>query len=78
VKYLSKYGNTADSTENTVESYVFQSRNFHIKTTRTTLHPMAYEILYARKVDLWDKLKEVKKFQLFPCVHDLGKIYGSF
>jgi hypothetical protein len=38
VKYLSKckfykkkYSNTADSTENTVESSVLQSRNFHIK-----------------------------------------------
>jgi hypothetical protein len=29
---------------------------------------MAYEILYARKVDLWDKLKEVKFSQLFPYV----------
>jgi hypothetical protein len=37
VKYLSKckfykkYGNTSDSTENTVESSVLQSRKFHIK-----------------------------------------------
>jgi hypothetical protein len=28
---------------------------------------MAYEILYARKVDLWDKIKEVKFSQFFPC-----------
>jgi hypothetical protein len=40
-----KNGNTADSTENMVESSVFQSRNFHI-----ILHPMAFEILYASKV----------------------------
>jgi hypothetical protein len=35
---MKKYGKTTDSTENTVESSVFQSRNFH-----------GYEILFARK-----------------------------
>jgi hypothetical protein len=30
-KFYNKYGHTADSTENTVESSVLQSRNFHIK-----------------------------------------------
>jgi hypothetical protein len=50
VKYLSickfykKYGNTADSTENTVESSVFQSRNSHHFTSH----------------GLWDEIKEVK------------------
>jgi hypothetical protein len=35
---------------------------------------MAYEILYARIVDLWDKLKEVKFSQLFPCVRHIWAI----
>jgi hypothetical protein len=30
-KFYKKYGNTADSTEKTVEPSVFQSRNFHVK-----------------------------------------------
>jgi hypothetical protein len=30
-KFYKKNGNTADSTENAVESSVFQSRNFYIK-----------------------------------------------
>jgi hypothetical protein len=30
---------------------------------------MAYEIVYARKVDLWDKLIEVKLTQVFQCVY---------
>jgi hypothetical protein len=30
---------------------------------------LAYEIFYARKVDLFDKIKEVVFSQLFPCVH---------
>jgi hypothetical protein len=30
-KFYKKYGNTADFTENTSESSVFQSRNFHVK-----------------------------------------------
>jgi hypothetical protein len=48
--------NTAYSTENTVESSVFQSKKFHIKDhTRIILDPMAYEIYYARKVDLWER-----------------------
>jgi hypothetical protein len=29
---------------------------------------LAYEIFYARKVDLFDKIKEVVFSQLFPCV----------
>jgi hypothetical protein len=74
VKYLSKcrfykkYGNTVDSTENTVESSVFQLRNFHIKDHSNNFTSMAYKILFARKIDFWDKIKEVKFSQLFPCV----------
>jgi hypothetical protein len=30
---------------------------------------LAYEIFYARKVDLFDKIKEVVFSQLFPCVN---------
>jgi hypothetical protein len=30
-------------------------------TTSIILHSMEYEILYARKVDLWDKPKESNK-----------------
>jgi hypothetical protein len=67
VKYLSKfefykkYGNTADSTEKTVEPSVCHSKNFHIKdhSHHFTSHEI-YEIFYARKLDLWDKIKEVK------------------
>jgi hypothetical protein len=59
-KFYKKYENTADSTENTVEPSVFQSKNFHIKTTCIILHPISYEILYARKKDLWDKIKDVR------------------
>jgi hypothetical protein len=56
LKFYKKYGNTPDSAENKVESSVFQSRNLHKKDrTCIILHPMAYEILYARKVDLWEK-----------------------
>jgi hypothetical protein len=29
------------------------------------LHPIAYEILCARKVDFWDKIKEGKIFSTF-------------
>jgi hypothetical protein len=67
-KFYKKYGNTADSTENKVESSVFQSRNFHIKdhSHHFTFH--GYEVLYAKKVDLWDKIKELKFSQFFPCV----------
>jgi hypothetical protein len=39
---------------------------------------MAYEILYARKVDLWDKIKEVKFSQLScVCYDDLNGSVGS-
>jgi hypothetical protein len=39
---------------------------------------LAYEIFYARKVDLFDKIKEVNFFQLFPCVWRwLTKGHGS-
>jgi hypothetical protein len=34
---------------------------------------MAYEIFYARKVDLFDKIKEVDFSQIFPCVFLLQK-----
>jgi hypothetical protein len=65
-KFYKKY--TPESTVNTVESSVFQSKYFHIKEYSHILHPMTYDILYARKVDLWDKIKEVKFSQLLPCV----------
>jgi hypothetical protein len=58
----------ADSTENTVVSSVFQSRNFHRKDHLHHFTAHGLEILYERKVDLWDKLKEVKFSQLFLCV----------
>jgi hypothetical protein len=34
---------------------------------------LAYEIFYARKVDLFDKIKEVIFSQLFPCVWNVVK-----
>jgi hypothetical protein len=38
---------------------------------------LAYEIFYARKVDLFEKIKEVVFSQLFPCVNGSEKMFHS-
>jgi hypothetical protein len=62
-----KYGNTADSTENTVESSVLQSRNFHIKDHS---HLASFYILWLRnftcqKSGLMGQDKRSKIFSTF-------------
>jgi hypothetical protein len=36
---------------------------------------MAYEILYARQVDIWDKIEEVEFSQLFPCQNQKSGVF---
>jgi hypothetical protein len=80
VKYLSKckfykkYGNTADFTENTVQPSVFPSRKFLIKDHSHHFTSMAYEILYARKVDLWAK-RSISRLKLFFVVTHLTQYF---
>jgi hypothetical protein len=75
VKYLSKckfyktYGNTADSTEKNGGVLCISIQKDH------SPHFTSYanEILYARKVDFCDKLKEEKNSQFFPYVNSKVK-----
>jgi hypothetical protein len=65
-----------DSTKNTATLQILQKiRWSHLYfnrktfTTRIILHPMAYEIVNARRVDLWDKKHEVNFSQLCVLSH---------
>jgi hypothetical protein len=84
-KSLCNFCQTKNSPQNQL-TYISVLELFHIKFMFISFSlccnhftSLTYEILYARKVDLFDKLKEVDYSQLFTCVQALhSTCEGSF
>jgi hypothetical protein len=56
-----------------LELFISNLCSVHFPFVAIIFTSLAYEIFYARKVDLFDKIKEVVFSQHFPCVDELEK-----
>jgi hypothetical protein len=77
-KSLRNFCQTKSSQQNQ-RTYISDFELFHIKFMFISLSiccnhftSLADEIFYARKVDLFGKIKEIVFSQLFPCVYSIG------